>query len=199
MSCLGSVVGTGNIWRYPRIVALHAGGGGDNRLIESSLLYLSSGALVFLIVWCCFLWIWSIPLILIEYATGRYFRKGTVESAYKLAGPSFRFMGAWMVVVSNAIGSVPYHLTTISFVYNRCYYSVLLGYCLYYFIYHLFNALPDNLDQSFENWYYMHVSETRKLSRDIVLLLIEQFMASTLSCCVSTCGSCVCVEGCVID
>ena len=70
-----------------------------------------------------------------------------------------------MVVVSNAIGSVPYPLTTISFVYNRCYYSVLLGYCLYYFIYHLFNALPDNLDQSFENWYYMHVSETRKLSK----------------------------------
>ena len=71
------------------------------------------GALVFLIVWCCFLWVWSIPLILIEYATGRYFRKGTVESAYKLAGPSFRFMGAWMVVVSNAIGSVLYPLTTI--------------------------------------------------------------------------------------
>lgn len=126
LSCLGSVVGTGNIWRYPRIVALHAGGG---------------GALVFLIVWCCFLWIWSIPLILIEYATGRYFRLGTVESANKLAGPSFRFMGAWMVVVSNAIG---------------CYYSVLLGYCLYYFIFHLFNALPDNLAESYETWYHMH-------------------------------------------
>ena len=69
-----------------------------------NILTISLGALVFLIVWSCFLWIWSIPLILIEYATGRYFRKGTVESAYNLAGPSFRFMGAWMVVVSNAIG-----------------------------------------------------------------------------------------------
>ena len=29
MSCLGSVVGTGNIWRYPRIVAIHATGGGE--------------------------------------------------------------------------------------------------------------------------------------------------------------------------
>ena len=76
---------------------------------------------------------------------------------------------------------------------------MLLGYCLYYFIFHVFNDLPDNLDQSFENWYYMHVSKTSKLSRDVVLLLIEQFMAGTLSCCVSTCGSCVCVKGCVIN
>lgn len=116
---------------------------------------------MFLIVWCCFLWIWSIPLILIEYATGRYFRLGTVESAYKLAGPSFRFMGAWLVVVSNAIGSVIsvccYYYY---FSYNRCYYSVLLGYCLYYFVYHLFNTLPDNLSQSFETWDDMHVSRT---------------------------------------
>ena len=28
LTCLGSTVGTGNIWRYPRIVAIHAAGGG---------------------------------------------------------------------------------------------------------------------------------------------------------------------------
>ena len=74
------------------------------RLFSCLIPTLFAGALVFLIIWCCFLWIWSIPLILIEYATGRYFRTGAVESANKLAGPSFRFIGAWIVLVSNAIG-----------------------------------------------------------------------------------------------
>ena len=58
---------------------------------------------MFLIVWCCFLWLWSIPLIILEYATGRYTRLGTVESMNELAGPSFRFMGAWLIFVPFAI------------------------------------------------------------------------------------------------
>ena len=58
---------------------------------------------MFLIVWFCFLWLWSIPLIILEYATGRYTRLGTVESMNQLAGPSFRFMGAWLIFVAFGI------------------------------------------------------------------------------------------------
>lgn len=45
-----------------------------------------------------FLWMWSIPIILIEYGVGRFTKKGTVESFGKLLGPSYRFMGAFPAV-----------------------------------------------------------------------------------------------------
>ena len=31
-------MGTGNIWRYPRIVALHAGGGGWLNMVKSKII-----------------------------------------------------------------------------------------------------------------------------------------------------------------
>ena len=57
-----------------------------------------SGALAFLLVWFFFLWMWSIPIILIEYGVGRFTRKGTTESFGKLLGPSYRFMGAFPAI-----------------------------------------------------------------------------------------------------
>ena len=53
LSVLGIAVGTGNIWRFPRIAATN---GSD------------VGAGGFLIAWLVFLLIWSIPLIIAEYA-----------------------------------------------------------------------------------------------------------------------------------
>jgi NSS family neurotransmitter:Na+ symporter len=63
VSALGIAVGTGNIWRFPRIAASN---GGDD------------GAGSFLIAWVTFLFLWSIPLIIVEYVMGRTSRKGTV-------------------------------------------------------------------------------------------------------------------------
>jgi NSS family neurotransmitter:Na+ symporter len=51
VSALGIAVGTGNIWRFPRIAASN---GGDE------------GAGSFLIAWITFLFLWSIPLIIVE-------------------------------------------------------------------------------------------------------------------------------------
>ena len=68
------------------------------------LSYYKSGALVFLIVWFGFLWVWSIPIILIEYGVGRFTRKAAVESFAKLLGPSYRWMGAFLAAVTLGIG-----------------------------------------------------------------------------------------------
>ncbi len=54
---LGMAVGTGNIWRFPRIVAQNGGG-------------------EFLIPWVIFLFLWSIPLLLVEFGMGRKMRAG---------------------------------------------------------------------------------------------------------------------------
>ena len=60
LSTLGVAVGTGNIWRFPRIASSNGGEEG-------------AGALI--IAWVIFLFLWSIPLIIAEYAIGRKQRK----------------------------------------------------------------------------------------------------------------------------
>ena len=56
---LGMAVGTGNIWRFPRIAASNGGGS-------------------FLVAWLVFLLLWSIPLILVEFAAGKTSRSGPI-------------------------------------------------------------------------------------------------------------------------
>ncbi len=122
LSVLGIAVGTGNIWRFPRIAAQQ---GGDD------------GAGAFLIAWITFLFIWSVPLIIAEYGIGRHGRKGIVGSYIKLAGEKFAWMGSFIGFVATAI---------------MFYYSVVAGWCLYYLIESIFFALPENLDQADAVW-----------------------------------------------
>ena len=68
LSVLGIAVGTGNIWRFPRIVAQN---GGDD------------GGGAFLVAWLVFLFAWSIPLIMVEYVWGRKHRSGVVATFIK--------------------------------------------------------------------------------------------------------------------
>ena len=56
VSVLGIAVGTGNIWRFPRIAASNAG---------------TDGAGAFLVTWVVCLVVWSVPLIIAEYALGQ--------------------------------------------------------------------------------------------------------------------------------
>ena len=67
LATLGIAVGTGNIWRFSRIVAQNGGGS-------------------FLIPWMIFLFVWSLPLIIAEFAIGKYARKGPVGAIAKIAG-----------------------------------------------------------------------------------------------------------------
>ena len=99
ISTLGIAVGTGNIWRFSRIVAQNGGGS-------------------FLIPWVIFLLLWSIPLIIAEFAIGKSTRLSPVGAIAKTAGKKFAWMGAFIALVSTAI---------------MFYYSVVTGWCFYYF------------------------------------------------------------------
>ncbi|MFN4261510.1 MAG: sodium-dependent transporter [Gemmataceae bacterium] len=81
---LGMAVGTGNIWRFPRILAKNGGGS-------------------FLVPWLIFLLMWSIPLILAEFSLGRGMRNGPLGAITRLIGPRFAWMGAWITFTATAI------------------------------------------------------------------------------------------------
>jgi NSS family neurotransmitter:Na+ symporter len=81
---LGMAVGTGNIWRFPRVAANNGGGS-------------------FLVAWVVFLLLWSIPLILVEFGIGKHTRYGTVGSFSRIMGRKYAWMGAWVAWVAIAI------------------------------------------------------------------------------------------------
>lgn len=123
LSVLGIAVGTGNIWRFPRIVAQNGG---------------QEGAGAFLLAWICCLFLFSIPLIIAEYGIGRHGRKGVIGSFIKLVGERFAWMGAFIGFVATAI---------------MFYYSVIAGWCLYYLIQSVSADLPTSVSQAEAVWY----------------------------------------------
>ncbi|MCG6954450.1 MAG: sodium-dependent transporter [Gemmatimonadetes bacterium] len=84
LAMLGMAVGTGNIWRFPRIAATNGGGS-------------------FLVAWAVFLMAWSVPLLIVEFAIGKGTRYGPVGAFIKTLGPKFAWMGAWVAFVATAI------------------------------------------------------------------------------------------------
>ncbi|MDE0628322.1 MAG: sodium-dependent transporter [Bryobacterales bacterium] len=98
LAMLGMAVGTGNIWRFPRIAAKNGGG-------------------EFLVAWIAFLFLWSIPLILLEFGMGRKTRSGPVRAFVSMAGPGWAWTGAMVVCVCTGI---------------LCYYSVVAGWTARY-------------------------------------------------------------------
>ncbi len=84
LAMLGMAIGTGNIWRFPRIAASNGGGS-------------------FLVAWAVFLLLWSIPLLILEFGMGKATRRGAVGSFVKTIGPKFAWMGAWVAWVATAI------------------------------------------------------------------------------------------------
>jgi NSS family neurotransmitter:Na+ symporter len=106
---LGMAVGTGNIWRFPRIVAQNGGG-------------------EFLIPWVIFLFLWSIPLLLVEFGMGRKVRCGPVGAFARMMGPGWAWMGAFVAFVATAI---------------LFYYSVVAGWTFRYVVASLTGRLPE--------------------------------------------------------
>lgn len=104
---MGMAVGTGNIWRFPRIVSQQGGG-------------------AFMIAWLLFLFLWSIPLLIIEISLGKKTRLGVIGSFRKIMGRKFSWMGTFVAFVTTAI---------------MFYYSVVTGWCLKYFLATTFQGL----------------------------------------------------------
>lgn len=99
IAMLGMAVGTGNIWRFPRIAAENGGG-------------------AFLVAWVCFLLLWSVPLLMVEFALGKSTRSGPIGTFSKVLGKRYAWMGAWVAFTSIAI---------------MFYYSVVTGWTIRYF------------------------------------------------------------------
>ena len=100
LAMLGMAVGTGNIWRFPRVAASNDGGS-------------------FLVAWVMFLLLWSVPLILVEFAMGKHTRYGPVGAFARTMGQRFAWMGAWIAWTSTAI---------------MFYYAVVAGWTLRYLL-----------------------------------------------------------------
>lgn len=77
---IGMAIGTGNIWRFPRVAATNGGG-------------------PFLIAWTIALIVWSIPLLIGEMVIGRKTRLGAIGAFRDFLGKKYTWMGTWIVMV----------------------------------------------------------------------------------------------------
>ena len=116
---LGMAVGTGNIWRFPRIAAQNGGG-------------------EFIVAWISFLFLWSIPLILLEFGLGRKTRGGPVKAFIMLLGPRWAWMGAFVAFVATAI---------------MFYYSVVAGWTIRYLVASFTGEIPGEQPGAFWSSY----------------------------------------------
>lgn len=94
---LGMAIGAGNIWRFPRLAGEYGG--------------------AFLIPWLLFLFLWSIPLLMVEFSMGKTHRVGVLAAFRASMGDRFTWLG-WFVAFCTA---------AIMF-----YYSVVSGWALKY-------------------------------------------------------------------
>ena len=84
LAMIGMAVGTGNIWRFPRIAASNGGG-------------------TFLVAWVVFLLLWSVPLLILEFGMGKGTRQGVIGAFVQTLGPKCAWMGAFVAFVATAI------------------------------------------------------------------------------------------------
>ena len=84
LATIGMAVGTGNIWRFPRIAAQNGGG-------------------EFLIPWVIFLFLWAIPLLLAEFALGKSSRRGPAAAIGAATGARHNWMGLFIGLVTTCI------------------------------------------------------------------------------------------------
>ncbi|MGK0466970.1 sodium-dependent transporter [Clostridium sp.] len=86
LTLIGASVGTGNVWRFPRMVALNGGGS-------------------FVLAWTILLFAISIPIIIAEMVMGRATRHGAPGAFKDFIGKKYSWMGAFMAATTVAIAA----------------------------------------------------------------------------------------------
>ncbi len=84
MAALGAMIGSGNIWRFPREVAMNGGG-------------------VFIIPYTIALVTVAVPLLIAEGIIGRETNNGPILGFAKFFGRKYSWLGGWLVWVNTAI------------------------------------------------------------------------------------------------
>ena len=80
LSCVGMAVGTGNIWRFPRVAASQGGG-------------------AFVVALMIGLFVWGIPLLMAEAVWGKVSRMGVIGSFKVMMGPKWTWMGTAVALI----------------------------------------------------------------------------------------------------
>ena len=83
LASLGMAIGAGNLWRFPRLAGQYGGS--------------------FILLWILFLFIWSIPLLLSEFAIGKKYKSGVIGSFAQFAGKKYTWMGFFITVCTLGI------------------------------------------------------------------------------------------------
>ena len=138
LAMLGMAVGTGNIWRFPRVAASNGGGS-------------------FLVAWVVFLLLWSVPLILVEFAMGKGTRRGPIGAFVRVAGPRFAWMGAWVAFTATAI---------------MCYYSVVMGWTIRYVWGSLTGVVPMGSPEAAEAFWSAYVGSGAAVATHAVAITL---------------------------
>lgn len=84
LTLIGASVGTGNVWRFPRMAALNGGG-------------------AFVLAWTISLFAISIPVITAEMVMGRATRHGATGAFKDFIGEKYSWMGTFMAATTVAI------------------------------------------------------------------------------------------------
>ncbi|XP_064652336.1 uncharacterized sodium-dependent transporter HI_0736-like isoform X2 [Lineus longissimus] len=152
LSSLGTMVGTGNLWRFPRIVAQNSD---------------EEGCLVFLIVWTLFLFFWTMPIISLEYSSGRFTNSAVFQTFRRLMGEKAAWCGMWVTFVC---------------FFAAAEYAVICGWCFYYI--YLTIALPlatDNYESEAMFYEFARDSYWPILVTAIALVLAAVFVSKGVS------------------
>ena len=84
LACIGMAVGTGNIWRFPRVAASQGGG-------------------AFILVVMIGLVLWAIPCMMAEAVWGKVTRMGVIGSFKEFVGRKWTWMGTVVAAISLGI------------------------------------------------------------------------------------------------